>query len=54
MNVIMFNKVLTRGKAAAGPGDGPREVVDPNVSGTSPTSPTGRVAWRDQVVGKSN
>jgi hypothetical protein len=52
---LLFNKVFTRGKAAAGPGDGPR-VADPNrdVSGTSPTSPTGRVPWKDQVVGKSN
>ncbi|KAN0118647.1 hypothetical protein V8E52_005070 [Russula decolorans] len=29
--------------------DGPR-VADPNASGTSPTSLTGRVPWRDQVV----
>lgn len=36
-------------KAAAGPGDGPS---DPNISGTSPTSPTSRVPWKDQVVGK--
>ncbi|KAF8491179.1 hypothetical protein F5888DRAFT_1068905 [Russula emetica] len=36
-------------QAAAGPGDVPR-VEDPNVSGTSPTSPTGRIPWKDQVV----
>ncbi|KAI0000287.1 hypothetical protein BJV77DRAFT_973151 [Russula vinacea] len=36
-------------QAASGPGDGSR-VADPNLSNTSPTSSSGRVSWKDQVI----
>ncbi|KAF8467556.1 hypothetical protein DFH94DRAFT_292098 [Russula ochroleuca] len=39
----------TSQQAAPGPGDGSR-VADPNLSNTSPTSASGRVPWKDQVI----